>query len=165
MEDRAMRAFSSSGNGLLCAALVALLAACGSNTTEAPAPADGNGADSFASLVDAHRATVGCGALVRHDGLAAVAQAHSVDMAQRGYFSHDTPEGESPFDRLADAGITYQAAGENIAYGTSDPREVLDLWLASPGHRANIENCGFTHQGVGLSAGYWTHLFATNPSP
>jgi len=82
-------------------------------------------------------------------------------MAARGFFSHKNPDGESPFDRLRKAGITYSAAAENIAYGTPDAERVLALWLKSPPHRANIENCEYTKQGVGAERGRWTQVLIT----
>lgn len=90
-----------------------------------------------------------------------MAQAHSADMAARGFFSHKTPDGKSPFDRLREARITYSAAAENIAYGTRDAERVLALWLKSPPHRANIENCEYTRQGVGVEGGRWTQMLIT----
>ncbi len=57
--------------------------------------------------------------------------------------------------------MTYRLAGENIAAGYQTPSAVLEGWLGSPGHRANIENCGFTHHGVGLNESHWTHMFIT----
>ena len=73
--------------------------------------------------VNAERVSDGKAALAMHEGIRAVARAHSRDMARRGYFSHTNLEGASPFDRLAAAGITYTAAGENIAWnqGYADP--------------------------------------------
>jgi len=94
-----------------------------------------------------------------------VAQAHSQDMVDRGFFSHTNPDGESPFDRLAEAGIAYAAAGENIAYGYSTASSVLAAWLGSSGHRANIEYAGYTHHGVGLVGTYWTHVFLRPSTP
>jgi uncharacterized protein YkwD len=102
---------------------------------------------------------VGCAAL-RWDGpTAAVAQAHAEDMVRRDFFSHTNPDGQTPFDRLRAAGVTYMAAAENIAYGYSTGAGVLEGWLGSTGHRANIENCAYTHHGVGKAGTHWTHLF------
>jgi len=115
----------------------------------------------FASLMNAHRVSVGCEPLIWIDEVADVAQAHSVDMASRDYFDHTTPDGQSPFDRLRDAGLDFSRAAENIAYGYPTPEAVLQGWLDSPGHRANIENCALTEHGVGLHATRWTHLFRT----
>ena len=148
----------------MAAGLAAILACGGALRTSSPEPAPARPALAgevarFAVLVNAHRREVGCQALRWDEGVARVAQAHSADMAARGFFSHENPEGKSPFDRLRDGGITYSAAAENIAYGTSDAERVLALWLGSPHHRANIENCGYTRQGVGLAGGKWTQVF------
>ena len=115
----------------------------------------------FVSLVNDHRVAVGCAPLTWITEVAGVAQAHSVDMAQRDFFDHTTPDGRSPFDRLREAGLEFRRAAENIAYGYGTPHAVLEGWLDSPGHRANIENCELTEHGVGLHATRWTHLFRT----
>ena len=98
--------------------------------------------------------------------LTRVAQAHSEDMARREYFSHTNPDGRSPFDRMTAAGYKYSLAAENIAAGQTTPHSVIDAWMNSPGHRANILNCGLTEIGVGYATGgsyrhYWTQAFGT----
>jgi uncharacterized protein YkwD len=112
-------------------------------------------------LLNRHRASKGCPALAWDDGAARVALAHSRDMRTRGYFSHTSPEGRTPFQRLDAAGLAWRAAAENIAQGQMTAAEVVRGWIASPGHRANIENCGLTRHGVGVSGGLWTDLFYT----
>jgi uncharacterized protein YkwD len=83
----------------------------------------------------------GCGPLLWHDGTAEVARAHSADMVARDFFAHQNPDGESPFDRLREAGIEWSGgAGENIAWGYPTAAAVLAGWLGSPGHRAKLEN-------------------------
>lgn len=114
---------------------------------------------SFVKLMNAHRVSLGLPALVWDRRAAAVAQAHSRDMADRDYFSHTSPEGRSTWDRLASRGVTYSRAAENIAWGQRTGREVLTAWLGSRGHRANIERRAFTHHGVGKVGPYWTHVF------
>lgn len=152
-----------------CLPLLALVlgAACGGEAVgpaAAGAGTDGPQVAAFVEQMNAHRQSRSCGVLAWHEGVAEVAEAHSADMVERAFFSHTNPDGADPFDRLGAAGIGWSgSAGENIAYGTSNATTVLGLWLDSPGHRANIENCGYTHHGVGLAAGYWTHLFVTNP--
>lgn len=144
-------------------ALVALvaLAACGDGVT-APEVLDPQ-IDSFAQLVNRHRLEQGCGPLLWNADVAEVAQTHSEDMVTRDFFAHTNPDGASPFDRLTDAGIAYSLGAENIAFGYPDAVSVLRGWLDSPGHRANIENCGLEEHGVGLVGTYWTHLFITAP--
>ena len=135
-------------------------------TSPVPAAANPSPPDvaAFAGLVNAHRQSLGRAALVWDPAAAAVALAHSEDMATRGFFSHVNPEGASPFDRMSAAGIQYMRAGENIAYGFSSAGSVFEAWMASPGHRGNIENAGYTHHGVGRHGTYWTHIFFT-PRP
>lgn len=114
------------------------------------------------ALVNQARAGAGCGALTADPALAAVARAHSADMRDRDYFSHTSPEGLSPFDRAEQAGIDY-ARAENIAFGQADATAVMEAWLESPGHRANILDCELTKLGVGVAEGpggpWWTQLF------
>lgn len=117
--------------------------------------------EQFVSLMNDHRASVGCGPLEWNSSVAEVAQGHSRDMVQRDFFDHDNPDGASPFDRLRAAGISYSRAAENIAWGYSSAEAVLDGWINSPGHRANLENCSLTQHGVGLLETRWTHLFIT----
>ena len=96
--------------------------------------------------------------------LARVALAHSIDMAERSYFSHTSLSGKTPFDRMRAAKYSYKAAGENIAAGFSTPKAVVDAWLASPGHCRVLMNRAYTELGVGYSTGgyygtYWTQDF------
>lgn len=97
-----------------------------------------------------------------HDrALSKVAKEKSVDMRKNNYFDHNSPVYGSPFDMMKSFGITYQAAGENIAMGQQTPDEVVKAWMNSPGHRANILNEQFTHIGVGFdeNGNYWTQQF------
>jgi uncharacterized protein YkwD len=117
-------------------------------------------------LVNAERAKAGCRPLTADGTLVRVARAHSADMAARGFFSHTNPDGLSPFDRMRKAGYAGRTMGENIAAGYTSPGAVMDAWMKSPGHRANILNCAFAEIGVGYAAGgsyrhYWTQAFGT----
>lgn len=97
--------------------------------------------------------------------VAVVARAHSNDMAQHNYFSHNSPTTGSPFDRLKKAGIRYSYAGENIAYGQLDGIEVHMGWMNSSGHRQNLLNQNYKQLGVGvvIKAGqpFYTQNFVT----
>ena len=148
---------------LLPLVLLAVVA-CDANGPLAPEVDLDPQVEQFLSLLNAHRADVGCSVLTWNGAVAEVAQAHSVDMATRSFFSHINPDGDTPFDRLSEAGVAFSSAGENIAHGYATAEAVLAGWLNSPGHRANIENCSFTHHGVGLVDGRWTHLFLQNPT-
>ena len=112
-------------------------------------------------LTNAERAKAGLKPLQISNPLMDVAQAKSEDMAKNNYFSHTSPTYGSPFDQMKSAGISYKAAGENIAQGQKTPEEVVQAWMNSEGHRANILNGSFTHIGVGYVAdgNYWTQQF------
>lgn len=106
------------------------------------------------------------GPLAMEPRLRCAARVHSLDMSVRGFFDHDNPEGESPFDRMERAGYTFQAAGENIAAGQTTPQEVVTGWLDSPGHCRNILSPDFSQIGVGYVFApqgqlphYWTQTF------
>lgn len=131
----------------------------------APAPAPGMSASArMAELVNRHRAAAGCPPLALLDGAARAAQGHADDMARRGYFSHVSPEVEGLAERLAREGVRLRMAAENIALDPASPELVLNGWLRSAGHRQNLENCRYTHHGVGERTGRWTHVFVT-PAP
>ncbi|WP_282700978.1 CAP domain-containing protein [Streptomyces sp. CC219B] len=113
-------------------------------------------------LVNEERAKVGCSAVAANSALTELATAFSEDMAARGFFDHTDPDGASPWDRAAKAGIT-DLGGENIARGQADAAAVMDAWMNSPGHKANILNCDFKTLGVGVHYGaggpWWTQNF------
>jgi uncharacterized protein YkwD len=112
-------------------------------------------------LTNQERAANGLQALTWSDDLANVARAHSKDMADNGFFDHNNLKGQSPFDRMQEYGIRYRAAAENIAYGYTSPEAVVEGWMNSPGHRANILNPNLTQLGVGVYGTYWTQNFCT----
>lgn len=89
--------------------------------------------------------------LENNDILRCAARRHSQDMVDREYFSHYSPDGESPADRLADAGYTGSNWGENIAYNPSTAEQVVQGWMDSPGHCANIMRADFNEIGVGFA--------------
>ncbi|MCD7444115.1 CAP domain-containing protein [Streptomyces lincolnensis] len=113
-------------------------------------------------LVNQERAKVGCNPVAANSALSELAEAFSDDMAARGFFDHTDPDGASPWDRAAKAGIT-DLGGENIARGQADAAAVMDAWMNSPGHKANILNCDFKTLGVGVHFGsggpWWTQDF------
>ncbi|TXS53794.1 CAP domain-containing protein [Streptomyces sp. uw30] len=113
-------------------------------------------------LVNDERAQVGCSPVAANSSLADLAQDFSEDMAQRGFFDHTDPNGASPWDRAAKAGIA-DLGGENIARGQADAAAVMEAWMNSPGHKANILNCDFKTLGVGVHIGaggpWWTQDF------
>ncbi|MBO1624243.1 MULTISPECIES: CAP domain-containing protein [Bacillus] len=114
-------------------------------------------------LTNAERAKQGLPALKVDAELSKVARIKSEDMQKNNYFDHNSPTYGSPFDMMKKFGISYKSAGENIAQGQRTPEEVVQAWMNSEGHRANILNSGFTHIGVGYveSGNYWTQQFIT----
>ncbi|PGM70848.1 serine protease [Bacillus cereus] len=114
-------------------------------------------------LTNAERAKQGLPTLKIDTELSKVARIKSEDMQKNNYFDHNSPTYGSPFDMMKKFGISYTSAGENIAQGQRTPEEVVQAWMNSAGHRANILNNGFTHIGVGYveSGNYWTQQFIT----
>ncbi|MFF8012670.1 CAP domain-containing protein [Streptomyces sp. NPDC007929] len=115
-------------------------------------------------LTNRERTRHGLTPLSADPSLTSAAQAHSADMVARAFYAHTAPDGGQPWDRAAAAGSTRRSIGENIACGQRSPADVVEGWMNSPGHRANILKPGFTHIGVGLAGGgragmYWTQLF------
>lgn len=103
-------------------------------------------------LVNAERRKLGLKLLAGDEQLKKVARAHSADMLTRGYFSHQSPEGKDPFDRMKQAGISYRHAGENLAYAPTLTEAHKGL-MKSPGHRAAILNKSFGRIGIGIVDG------------
>ncbi|MEU1349285.1 CAP domain-containing protein [Streptomyces sp. NPDC005795] len=129
--------------------------------TTAPAVATSAQAAVLA-LVNQERATVGCSPVTASSSLASLAQNFSDDMASRGFFDHTDPDGKSPWDRASAAGVS-GLGGENIARGQADAAAVMEAWMNSEGHRANILNCDYKTLGVGVHFGsggpWWTQDF------
>lgn len=112
-------------------------------------------------LTNVERSKNGLAPLKIDENLSKVAREKSRDMSVNKYFDHTSPTYGSPFDMMKKYGITYRSAGENIAMGQRTPEEVVQAWMNSAGHRANILNGDYTHIGVGhISEGnYWTQQF------
>ncbi|HBF3522793.1 CAP domain-containing protein [Clostridioides difficile] len=115
-------------------------------------------------LVNIERAKAGLNPLTLDSSISNVATKKSQDMIDNNYFSHNSPTYGSPFDMLKKFGISYKTAGENIAMGQKTPKEVVNAWMNSEGHRKNIMNPNFSKIGVGVaqkSGGsiYWTQIF------
>ncbi|MEV2275074.1 CAP domain-containing protein [Nocardiopsis sp. NPDC049922] len=128
----------------------------GDSTPETPL--SGPEVNQVVQLVNAERAEAGCGPLRVDDRLTAAAQEHSEDMDARNYMAHESPEGEGPGDRAQRHGYDSWGA-ENVAKGQTSAEQVMDAWMNSPGHRANILNCDLVAIGVGESGNAWTQLF------
>jgi len=112
-------------------------------------------------LVNAERAKNGLAALTEVESLSDLARLKSRDMRDLGYFDHTSPTYGSPFQMMRSFGVSYRAAGENIAMGYATPQAVVNAWMNSPGHRANILNAKYAKIGVGYVAegNYWTQEF------
>ena len=112
-------------------------------------------------LVNEQRVKNGLNPLTENWELSRVARYKSQDMVDNRYFSHTSPTYGSPFQMIRDFGISFRRAGENIAYGQRTPQAVVNAWMNSSGHRANILNASYTQIGVGYVANgnYWTQMF------
>lgn len=112
-------------------------------------------------LVNEIRQQNGLRPLAANWELSRVARYKSQDMRDNGYFSHNSPTYGTPFQMISAFGLSYRTAGENIAKGYASPQAVVNSWMNSSGHRANILNASYTQIGVGyVSKGnYWTQLF------
>jgi uncharacterized protein YkwD len=119
-----------------------------------------------AELVNLEREIENLHPLVWDNALGSAARDHSTDMAQQNYFSHTSLDGRVFNQRITAAGYPYSTCGENIAAGYSSPQAVMNGWMNSQGHRANILNSAFCDLGVGYAFGssstyghYWTQDF------
>ncbi|NLY70989.1 MAG: serine protease [Clostridiales bacterium] len=124
----------------------------------------GNYEAKVVDLVNKERAAQGLAPLKYNAELSKVARIKAEDMRDKNYFSHTSPTYGSPFDMMKSFGIKYRAAGENIAKGYRTPESVMDGWMNSPGHKANIMSPNFTEVGVGYvtdskGTGYWVQMF------
>lgn len=108
-------------------------------------------------LVNQERAKEELSALQTNDAITQAAQVRASELAT--LFDHTRPDGSICFTALDEAGVRYWTAGENIAAGYSTPEQVMNGWMNSPGHRANILSSEFTTIGVARSGNYWVQLF------
>lgn len=113
------------------------------------------------TLVNQQRAAYGLGALTLNGKLSDGARLKAQDLQKNRYFDHNSPTYGSPFDMMRSLGISYGSAGENIAMGFSSAEAVVNAWMNSPSHRANILDARFTQMGVGYvsNGGYWAQWF------
>jgi uncharacterized protein YkwD len=113
---------------------------------------DQSAEDNMLQRINAARGSAGLSRLRVDAALQTAARAHSLDMYERHYFSHQTPDGKTPFDRLQAVNAHYLTAGENIAFAP-DPSQAWDSLIQSPDHRANILNPDFQCVGIGAYKG------------
>ncbi|CAL9669466.1 CAP domain-containing protein [Streptomyces sp. enrichment culture] len=146
----------------------------GSGSAGGSASGSGSGSGSGATggaeaqvlaLVNQERAAAGCSPVTANDKLTRAADDYSDVMASSGVMSHTGPDGSTMASRVEAAGYQWSTLGENIARGQADAAAVMDSWMNSPGHRANILNCSFKELGVGVHFGdggpWWTQDFGT----
>ena len=115
-------------------------------------------------IVNQERSKIGLKALTLSGELTNVATIKAQDMADNGYFDHTSPNYGSPFEMMKHFGIQYRSAGENIAAGQKNAQEVMNSWMNSSGHRANILNSDYEQIGIGYVTGgsygtYWVQMF------
>ena len=121
-------------------------------------------AEAVLKLVNQERSKAGLQPLTLTKKLTDIAYTKAKDMADKNYFSHQSPTYGSPFDMLKQFGVSYSYAGENIAAGQKTAEEVMNSWMNSSGHKANILNKNYTEIGVGFYRGgqygtEWVQLF------
>jgi uncharacterized protein YkwD len=143
-----------------------------------PAPSKAQFAQEVLALTNQFRATQGLAALTLNPELVAAADRHSADMLNQDYFDHTGRNGSKPWDRAGAVGYAASMIGENIAAGYGSAESVVQGWINSPGHRANLLNFRYTEMGLGYSSSaqdtgtvnygnYWTQMFGsgdTNPA-
>lgn len=117
-----------------------------------------------ASLTNSERKAKGLSALTLDSQLSKLARIKAEDMAKKGYFSHTSPTYGSAFDMMNKYGVSYRTAGENIAKGQKTAESVMNGWMNSSGHRANILSSAYTNIGVGYAKDsrgntYWVQIF------
>lgn len=149
---------------LLCAGPAPAAAACPDEqlSTKDPAATQPRLRAAVVCLVNEARNARGLWSLQHDAQLEQAAQAHTDDMADRGYFEHTTPEGKGPDQRVRDAGYDWAASSENIAFGALTPFEVVEQWLQSQGHCENVLDDRVLDIGVGVRGDkdLWTQVFA-----
>lgn len=128
---------------------------------------DSNGPEAqVLALVNEERASAGCSPVTANAQLTRAADDYSDVMARSGVMSHTGPDGSTMTTRVEAAGYAWSTLGENIARGQGDAAAVMDAWMNSPGHRANILNCSFKELGVGVHFGdggpWWTQNFGAS---
>jgi len=110
-------------------------------------------------IVNQERSKAGLSSLSMSGDLSNMAMVKAQDMYNNNYFDHNSPTHGSPFDMMKEFGITYNTAGENIAKGQTTPSQVMNDWMNSPGHKANILNSSFTHIGIAYYNSAWVQEF------
>jgi len=106
------------------------------------------------NLVNYNREALGIQPLIENEKLNQIAELRAKDMVEKEYFSHQSPEGKSPWDWFSEAGYNYKYAGENLAVGFSDSKEIYYAWIDSPSHKENILNPKYKEMGTAILGGF-----------
>jgi uncharacterized protein YkwD len=117
------------------------------------------------TLLNQERTSRGIPALTSNNKLHNASLGHTQDMACNDFVSHTGSDGSDPGDRITAAGYDFSTWGENVAAGYTSPSSVVNAWMNSSGHRANILNPAFTEIGIGYiynSASYYGHYWTTD---
>lgn len=160
-EASAIRTRDCAASGMICGDGVG-----GARCQTPPTPGCGTAVEmEQLRITNAERTAAGLSALVCDEGLTRAARAHSQDMCDQGFFSHDSLDGRTFRDRIDAEGVRWSRIGENIARGQRDAMAVHVAWMGSSGHRANIMSSSFGRIGIGHvacpgSGPYWTQDFA-----
>jgi uncharacterized protein YkwD len=117
-------------------------------------------ASEILSITNEIRKSNGLSELVADSNLTAAAAYHATDMYNQSYFDHTSKDGTDFYTRIRRFTTDYSTLGENIAKGSMTAQEVMDLWMNSDGHRANILNSGYKHVGIAHCNGYFVVDFA-----
>lgn len=112
-------------------------------------------ASDIVSLTNTQRAEASLGTLVENPLLVEAANRKAKDMAARGYFSHNGPDGKTPWKWLSESGYNYRYAGENLAVRFTDSSDVVKAWMGSPSHKANVVKGVYSEIGVGVASGVY----------
>ncbi|MEU7057802.1 CAP domain-containing protein [Streptomyces sp. NPDC046197] len=152
-----------------CAApLLVLAGAVGAGATAAaPAPASVPRAlqaspSEILQLVNSERAKANCPALKENAQLTKAAQTFADDASKHNLTNHTGSDGSTVQQRIKDAGYNAGPTAENMSWGTTDAKQIVDGWLKSTkGHKETILNCSYTDTGVGVSGNYAVQVFAS----
>lgn len=135
----------------------------GTDETEEPVDENASYINQVLNLVNVERAKAGLSPLSLDAAINNAAMVRAEEIQSN--FSHTRPNGSGFYTALREAGVIYRQSGENIAWGQQSPAQVVDAWMNSSGHRANIMSPDFTRIGVGymensVGTPYWVQLFA-----
>lgn len=111
-------------------------------------------------LVNAERAKANCPALHENGQLASAAKTFADDASKNNLTNHTGSDGSSPQQRIKEAGYTAGPTAENMAWGSTDAKQIVDNWIKSPGHHGNMVNCAYKDTGVAVSGKYAVQVFA-----